>query len=599
MARKLGPTGAEAHPRPLRYHGWMRRVALVLVLALLRTLPAAAQVVRGVVLEETAGTPIEGAMVVVMHTDERVAARILTDSTGGFVTKLPRPGTYRIRVDRIGYASLTTDSFDVSDTGTFRRILVPIHPVELAGLDVSGSKRCEVRPEVGRATATVWEEARKALEAAAWTLETDRYRYQLLHFVRYLDRDGRKALEEYRNFSTKPGRQAYVSRAAEALADSGYVQELVGGKLSYFAPDAEVLLSDAFLDTHCMKLEEGDSGFVGLAFEPVKGRKLPEIRGVLWMDAATAALTRMEYRYTNLGRGPAAGEAGGEVRFGHLPAGTWIVREWHIRMPLFQRSRGGRYLRTGYQEEGGVVWRVTDDAGAVVQEAVKAAVMGHFVDSLGAPLPGAIVAPRGLEARAVSDTSGDFVLGDLPEGLLRLDFEVPYLDTLGLRVSDAPEVLDLAEGDTVTLRDVRVPGVHELLSDACGGKRLEGTSILLGRVRDGAGPAGGARVTLALGAPTIMDPAPAHLSLNPRAAPMGGPGQRPTWKKVSGPNGWIATNLDARGIFLFCDVPSRSQVRVVVESGGRSAGATVDIPGTAPVVIKTLTLPADTIGGSR
>ncbi|MCG6954758.1 MAG: carboxypeptidase-like regulatory domain-containing protein [Gemmatimonadetes bacterium] len=578
----------------------MRRAAFVLVLALMRTLPATGQVVRGVVLEETAGRPIEGAMVVVMDGEGHVAARILTDAAGRFVTKLPQPGAYRVRVDRIGYTSVTTDPFDVPGAGTFRRILVPIHPVELAGLDVSGAKRCEVRPEVGRATAIVWEEARKALEAAAWTLETDRYRYQLLHFVRYLDRDGRRTLEEYRNFSINPGRQAYVSRAAEELADSGYVQELVGGKLSYFAPDAEVLLSDSFLDTHCMKLEKGEDGLVGLAFEPVKGRKLPEIRGVLWMDATTAILTRLEYRYTNLGRGPAAGDAGGEVRFGHLPAGTWIVREWHIRMPLFQRSREHRYLRTGYQEEGGVVWRVTDDSGAVVQEAIKAAVKGHVVDSLGAPLSGATVTPRGLDARAVSDVSGDFLLGDLPEGLLRLDFGVPYLDTLGLRVSDAPEVLRLAEGDTVTLRrDVRVPGVQELLSGACGGKRPDGTAILFGRVRDDAGPAGDAKVTLSLGAPTMTDPSPAHFRLNPRAAPMGGPGQRPTWARVSGPNGWIETTLDARGIFLFCDVPVGTQVRVAAESAERSAEATVDIPRGSPVVVTTLTIPPDTVGGRR
>ena len=577
----------------------MRRAAFVLVLALCRTLPAAAQVVRGVVLEATSGTPIEGAMLVVMDGGSHVAARILTDATGGFVTKLPRVGTYQVRVDRIGYESLTTDSFEVPESGTFRRILVPIHAVELAGLDVSGAKRCEVRPEVGRATATVWEEARKALEAAAWTVETDQYRYQLLHFVRYLDPDGRRTLEEYRNFSTSPGRQAYVSRAADALADSGYVQELVGGKLSYFAPDADVLLSDTFLDTHCMRLEEGENGLVGLAFEPVKGRKLSEIHGVLWMDAATAALTRMEYRYTNLGRGPAAGDAGGEVHFGHLPAGTWIVREWHIRMPLFQRTREGRFLRTGYQEEGGVVWRVTDGIGAVVQEAVKAAVKGRVVDSLGAPLPGATVTPRGLENRAVSDAAGDYLLGDLPEGLLRLDFGVPYLDTLGLRVSDAPEVFELAEGDTVTLRDVRAPGVLELLSGACGGRRPDATAIVFGRVRDGGGPAGGATVVIALGAPNAMDPLPAHFRLNPRAAPTGGPGQRPTWTKVEGPNGWLATTLDARGIFLFCDIPIRSQLRVVARSGDRSAEASVDIPRAAPVVFTTLSIPPDTVGGGR
>ena len=111
--------------------------------------------VRGVVLEEGTGTPIEGAMVVVLDAGGHAVARTLTDATGAFLVQLEGTGGYRVRIDRIGYESLTTDAFDVTAAGVFRRISVPVHAIQLKGLDVSGARRCEVRPEVGRATAVV------------------------------------------------------------------------------------------------------------------------------------------------------------------------------------------------------------------------------------------------------------------------------------------------------------------------------------------------------------------------------------------------------------------------------------------------------------
>ena len=156
---------------------------------------AAAQTVRGVVAEDGTGTRLAGAMVVLFDFDGEAVDRVLSDAGGGFTMRADHPGRYHVRVDRIGYASLTTDPFDVPVRGTFRRIDVPIRPIRLRGLDVSGSRRCEVRPEEGRVTARVWEEARKALEATAWTQSTGIYRYTLLHFVRDLDRSCSQSLE--------------------------------------------------------------------------------------------------------------------------------------------------------------------------------------------------------------------------------------------------------------------------------------------------------------------------------------------------------------------------------------------------------------------
>ena len=186
---------------------------------------AAAQTVRGVVAEDGTGTRRAGAMVVLFDFDGEAVDRVLSDAGGGFTMRADHPGRYHVRVDRIGYASLTTDPFDVPVRGTFRRIDVPIRPIRLRGLDVSGSRRCKVRPEEGRVTARVWEEARKALEAAAWTQSTGIYRYTLRHFVRDLDRSGERILDENRAFKRGSTNVPFVSVPVEGLIADGFVQE--------------------------------------------------------------------------------------------------------------------------------------------------------------------------------------------------------------------------------------------------------------------------------------------------------------------------------------------------------------------------------------
>ncbi len=568
----------------------IRVVFSLLLLFQLCALALQAQSVRGVVLEADSGAPIAGAMVILLVADESVAVRVLTDDVGRFLAEVTHPGEYRARVDRIGYESLTTDTFDVPADGVFRRILVPIQAIDLAGLDVSASRRCRLRQEVGEATVALWEEARKALEAAAWTLESGRYSYTLLGFVRRLDREGGDILEENREFVSGRGQSPYVSRPAQELADSGYVRELADGNLNYFAPDAEVLLSEAFLNTHCLRVQPGKDSRLGLAFEPIGGRSLPEIRGVLWINAATAMLTHLEFRYVNLPWGRAVGDAGGEVTFERLPAGTWIVRDWHVRMPLLQLgavrefdSAGRlRYDRIGYQEKGGIVWRVVDPSGAAVREAAAATISGQATDSLGkTPLPGAVATARGLGVRAVSDSTGAFVLSGLPPGRIVLDVAHPSLDSLSLVALGAAAV-NIDPGGTAQV-EVRVPGVYEVLSRACaevaearGVTRPSGTTILLGRVRDRGRAAAGAIVRL-----EWLSASEELRSVGLQAVPPRGPGgsvEAPVWRLIEPQaRDWLETTLDDRGTLLLCDIASPSQLRVAAASGERSGEVTVSL----------------------
>jgi hypothetical protein len=391
--------------------------------------------------EET-GAPIEGAMVILLDAGGHLAARTLTDRQGRFSAQVPQTGSYRAQVDRIGHESTTTDPFDVPSEGTFLRISIPIRPVELEGLDVSASRQCKMREEVGRATATLWEEARKVLEATAWTQESGRYRYTLLRTERQLDESGERTLSEKHELARGYAQVPYLSIPPQVLADSGFVRQLPDDSLLYSAPDAEVLLSDAFAGTHCLRVVAGDDGLLGLAFEPAEGRELPDIQGVLWIKAATSMLHRLEFRYVNLAAGRTAGDAGGEVVFWRLPAGAWIVRDWRILAPLYEPSGRGRLRRFGYHEIGGSVLRVVDPAGTIVwdvaptQESASpgdegqqvGALTGRVLDDLtGQPIPSATVAIIGNDSVALATSwtysDGSFHLPVLTSGTFRIRAE--------------------------------------------------------------------------------------------------------------------------------------------------------------------------------
>lgn len=176
----------------------------------------------------------------------------------------------------------------------------------------------------------MWEEARKALAAAAWTQERGYYYYEMMDIERRLDRDGRKVLSEERALSRSFLLAPYVSRPADSLAAVGFAS-INPDTSVYWAPDAEVLLSDTFLDTHCFRLRTSvhhAPGLIGLAFEPASYRAVPDIGGTLWLDPETARLTRLDftYRHLDLPEPILTSGIGGTVDFEAMPNGTWIVR---------------------------------------------------------------------------------------------------------------------------------------------------------------------------------------------------------------------------------------------------------------------------------
>ncbi len=456
-----------------------RVLALFWAFTVAATSPLHGQVVRGVLVDAEHGGGISGAMANLVAPDGAVTDQGLTRAPSGtFQLRAPSPGTYRVTVERIGYASAHSDfiALDVGDTVTIR-IAAHMEAISLEGVTAETEPRCEVRPEDGLAVARVWNEARKALAAAAWTQDMGMYEYDLLRIKRQFDEKGRKVESESRTRARTVAATPYGAVSADSLVSHGFAH-FTAEASNFWAPDAEVLLSDAFLDTHCLRIRRDrvPSTLVALDFEPVPGRGVPDIAGTMWLSAADAHLQWIDYQYVDLGVPPwlMDAEPGGRVEYLALSNGTWVVTSWHIRMftpgedihPLTGRPTA---TLEGVGIELGEVVAIHDDEGVVVYEGDPGyRVVGSVVDSLGSGLPGARVFVEGSGTEAYTDSLGRYELTHMGAGEYSLRFTHPYLEQFWYRPDETEATIGPREPNPLQV-DFHAPSLEVVLSDVCRG----------------------------------------------------------------------------------------------------------------------------------
>jgi hypothetical protein len=327
-----------------------------------------AQVVRGTIVDELNGQPVVGAWVLLLDSLGRDHSRSLSDALGRFVVRGEGAGVYRLRAILIGYTKWESEPFQLQ-VGETREEEIPLSlmRVALPALTVEAERTCQVRPGEGMATTALWEEVKKALAATEWTIEQRLYRFRSAMTRRTLDGSFAPLSD------TTYGRVGYSdwpfrSLAADSLSRYGFVQSAPGGPI-YYGPDAQVLVSDVFLDEHCFRVQRHDAdtaGLIGLAFEPVRDSRLPDIEGVLWVDSASIALQELEFHYVRLGRWVPSRRAGGSVRFASLPTGAWFIRRWRMWGPIGRVSTPGDTVLHGYLERGGEVLEVRSATGDLI-----------------------------------------------------------------------------------------------------------------------------------------------------------------------------------------------------------------------------------------
>jgi hypothetical protein len=337
-------------------------------------LRADAQTVYGVVVSDATGEPVSGAMVLLSDTLGLSRGSSLADSLGRFAITAPGAGRYVLAADRVGYASLKPDTVAIPADSLQVQLRAGSRRISLAPVTATATRsRCAASMEQSPQTAVVWEEARKALAAAALLEERGGYEFVTRVDRREVNLRGNGVGRQYAWVRSSTGRP-FVTLPTEVLVNGGYVQPEADSLILY-APDASAVLSEPFLERHCFRLRDGGADRVGLEFVPIHTSGRPDVRGVLWLDRATAELRTLEFTYTGLTyRGPVE-RLGGELQFQRLAGGGWIVARWVVRGPLLTRSSDGQFAEVpmarfrirSLRETTGEVLSVQDAAGRPVR----------------------------------------------------------------------------------------------------------------------------------------------------------------------------------------------------------------------------------------
>jgi len=555
---------------PRRLHSFSSFSALALTFAAVSTaaftLPAVVvgQGVTGVVVDASSSAPIPGVLVSVLNASGARVGAVLTDASGRFTVEVSAPGQFSARAERIGLATSNTDPFDVASEGLHAlRIEMADRAVQIEGILVdSRVKACRIDPAEAIQIQRWWSEVRKALDVSS-VVQRDRLaRFRIQRYEREWSADLRSLAAERTDMQVGFASRPFVSASVESLTEGGFVQGPDGDR-QYFAPDADVLLADAFLAQHCFSVvaDGVDADRLGLRFEPIRSRKVPDIIGTLWVDTTTAELTNLDYIYANIDWLP-QNESGGRVEFRYLPSGTWIVSDWFIRMPQVGVRAGessGLTEVVGYVDVGGRVRQLATTVGADDGATGSARLGGAVFDSIrGGPLAGARVVLVGSRFSGQTDAAGRFEITGLPAGEHQVTFFHADLTKWG--VTSRVATVDLAEDSRREIQ-LAVPRFRNIAALMCRGRGDVG-ALLTGYVVDDDG-SGLENVTVEV-----------------------------AWE-IPGAGGATRTfTAEARtgsgGRYLICEVPAEARVELtVVTEQGRGRMTSVVLP-TAEITYREL-----------
>ncbi|HEY0808753.1 MAG TPA: carboxypeptidase-like regulatory domain-containing protein [Longimicrobiales bacterium] len=444
------------------------------------------QGVRGLVVDKQNGVPVLGAFVTLIDEYSYQRAAALTDSTGRFFLRAPKPGSYVLRAERIGYETITSAPLQLTRDTIFIRFEVPTVAIPIDSIDVRGADRgCRKRADAS-GVYQLWNALSTALRITAWSQESDSMQYSLFRYMRDIERTTGLLMAENRIFHTKTSALSFSSLAPEEL-EAGFLQADASER-TLWGPDALLLLSNEFQDMHCFSLvRDRKANAIGMSFEPLKNSKdVVDVKGVLWADARNAELRRLTFEYTNLPRHLAVVGSSGEVEFRKLPSGHWIVQKWWIRMPLFggrNTSRGYFYLYLlGTREEGGHVVSVD---GVPSHPMTAGVIEGQVVDSATQqPISDATVFVSTTPHEAKTDSLGRYRITGLSPGKHQIAVNTPTLVELNLPIQ-------LHERTVSPQRPVQLnltsPTYASMYRSLCAAEDPDvGGSLIFGIVRDSA-----------------------------------------------------------------------------------------------------------------
>ena len=502
-------------------------MASIALLLLPPAAPLRAQTLHGTLRTTAQGSPVAGAIIVLEDTLGVMQARARSDEQGRFVLRAAAPGTFALRVQRIGVRPYERAPFELHGDTTVTIALSNL-PFSLPRVVSRAASACTAHGLETSAVWQVWEDVRTALLAASLTYSDKQHRFSVGEVLRLYDAHPTKlrgvALSQMAVTATQP----WTSLAPDVLAERGYVA-FADDRISFISPDLDVLLSRSFENTHCFEPTLAHDGpMIGLSFDPAGGLKNhTDIAGTFWLDSASHELRQLTFRHIGLPNmmGDSAGDS--RVRFATFGTQEWFIPEWIIRAPIpllapsnnsgmnylpvveqlrlygdvvtGRDSRSSAWQMIGTHEQHGAVMAVygpdnsrdttaiwTGPTGAV-RLAVTSRSPGVRTPS---PANGAEVALIGSTRQQLTDTTGAATFAGLTTGDYKLE-----VNTLAYTLfSEKPETLTVhVQAGTVTRAVVETKSLRMLGFDRC---RDTTQHIIAGAVyRDGA-PVPAAHVTV-------------------------------------------------------------------------------------------------------
>ena len=512
------------------------------------------QEARVQVVNKATGAGIPGALISLRNEANAVVLRVLADERGRAVLRALAAGRYQVRADGIGFSMDLSSPLDLDpSTPVSVRLALEPAPLKLDEVIVTGTRSvvCDLSQAEGGTVARIWDEARKALTATTLTRANKSLEFEIRLIDRQLRPSGRIISEKVdvkRGASQRP----FQTADPELLHQNGYVLTDESGS-TYFGADADLLLSDRFLDDHCFGLaDKAPAGKIGLTFAPIESRKVSDIRGTLWLDQTSLQLGLLEFAFTRVDYPDGVENVGGRVEFNRLPSGAWIVSNWAIRMPVIAQVKGAITNRTelrGYREAAGQALA----SGSRAPLATTTAIAGTVFDSVvNAPLGNAVVSIQSGAFADTSDQEGRFRIETPGVGNYAVTLRHPRLHRLGL--DSLLGSARVVRGETTTL-NFAVPGPAAVGTELC----QDPGRVVVGLLRD-------AGTTLPIaGVVTILFPARV-IRRHPR--PRSG---APTRVAIGERGTNLTSPTDSSGAFQFCGIPFDSEVTLLARVPSRLA----------------------------
>jgi len=403
---------------------WKSAACLVVLLLASQRL-AVAQEVRGTVRESVTKQPISGAVITLLTPDGKTLGRNITDERGRYHIVAPQAAT-QLRFVRIGFrpasaplprTGAAVDTVDVVMT-TLPTLLDPV---------TVAANACPRRSDAGSALGLL-EQARASLLNSVVSRDANPAALVLIRFQRFMDGTSDRIVRQTVKIdSTSRSKASFAAvRRASEFVQAGFVNEEASGR-TFYAPDAEALLDDAFIAGYCFRIVKPDGAHpreVGLGFAtPSRARDRVDIDGVLWVDTTRRQLRRLEFLYVGLERALDGVGAGGSLSFRDMPNGVVIIDRWALRLPWIHQdsiydNRTSEFRPRNWveaQETGGEVARA-EWKGEPAWNAPLSTLRLRALTHTKTPAPGTRVWLDDSDYSARADANGDVVIGRLIPG---------------------------------------------------------------------------------------------------------------------------------------------------------------------------------------